>query len=137
MEAETEEQTSDNGFEGSISATEVDPPVDPSSFERCIDICCQSCTCNFRNPFRYRRYDTDIIAKHDIMTPTLRRGRAKGITLLKQFMFPLVGPTWRIVWILLELLLVLVSMGFSLASFFTGSREVFHIVHLSLASVLY
>ena len=54
-----------------------DPEVIPTTFEKSIDICCQSCTCNFQNPFR-RQKEKPFVEKKMLMTPTLRRSRAKG-----------------------------------------------------------
>lgn len=120
-----------------IDASEDDTPegsnaVDPSPFERCIDIFCQAFTCKCDNPFKHQ---TEMVAKQDIMSPILRRGRAKGLNLLKQLTFPFVLPGWRIVWIVFELILVIVSTVLSITSYVKGSQNVFNLVHLVLASI--
>lgn len=132
LEAENENNPDEDQ---STTVTDDDPEVNPSSFERCTDIVCQSCTCNFRNPFSHQKYDKKIVAKNDIMTPVLQRGRAKGTTLLKHFVFPLVGPLVRIGWIICELIFVLITIIFSIVSFATSNQNVFNIVQLILAFV--
>ncbi len=140
-EAKKEEYSPDNESDNdsnheSNSPTDDDPKVTPSSFEKCMDIICQSCTFNFRNPFSHQRYEKKIVAKNHLMTPVLRRGRAKGMTFLKRFTFPLVVRNkLKIAWVLIDLLFVLVNIAFSIALFVTGSREIFSIVHLVLGSV--
>ncbi len=132
------EDTQNEEIEESTSLTDDDTAVNPSSFERCCDIFCQACSLDFRNPFKRHGHDNDntnFITKLDIMTPKLRRVRAKGMNLLKQLVFPFVGPGLRMVWILLLLFLVIFSAGVSIASYVNGSRDVFHLVHLVLASV--
>lgn len=50
-----------------------DPAVDATCSEKCIDVCCQSCVCNFQNPFSRQR-EKPLMEKRDILTPILRRG---------------------------------------------------------------
>lgn len=87
-----------------------DPAMDATCYEKCIDVCCQSCVCNFRNPFS-RQKDKPMVKKRDILTPILRRGRAKGWNIFSRFAFPLVRDTVRDFWVIAELLTVLAAFS--------------------------
>lgn len=108
-----------------------DPAVDATCREKCIDACCQSCVCNFQNPFS-RQKEKPLMEKRDILTPILRRGRAKGWNIFSKFAFPLVRDSIRDFWVTAELLTVLAAFTLSLTSFIKGKREIFNSVHLSL-----
>lgn len=60
--------------------------VEVTCGEKCTDICCQSTTCNFSNPFQ--RGGTRRIEATELMTDTLRRGRAKGWSMYYSAVFP-------------------------------------------------
>ena len=109
-----------------------DPEVIPTRFEKGIDLCCQSCTCNFQNPFK-RQKEHSFIKKKELMTPILRRGRAKGWNMFDFFVFPLARDRFRDVWVIFELLLVVFGIIFSIATFSAGSNAAFNSIHLALS----
>ena len=108
-----------------------DPAVEATCREKCIDLCCQSCVCNFQNPFSRQR-EKPLIEKEEILTPILRRGRAKGWNIFTKFAFPLVRDSIRDFWVIAELLTVLAAFALSLTSFIRGNREIFNAFHLAL-----
>ena len=108
-----------------------DPAVDATCSEKCIDLCCQSCVCNFQNPFSRQR-EKPMMEKRDILTPILRRGRAKGWNIFTKFTLPLVRDTIRDFWVIAEFLTVLTACALSITSFIKGNRESFNIFHLAL-----
>ena len=108
-----------------------DPAVDATCSEKCIDLCCQSCVCNFQNPFSRQR-EKPMMEKRDILTPILRHGRAKGWNIFNKFAFPLVRDTIRDIWVIAELLTVLTACALSITSFVKGNRDSFNIFHLAL-----
>lgn len=115
---------------------EEEEDVVPTCSERCIDCCCQSCTCSFSNPFkRTTAARSSLLAKRTVMTPTLRRGRARGWDIFNSIVFPLVRDTVRYVWVFVELLMVLISLSLSIASVLHEQNRVFNIVHLALSIV--
>ncbi len=112
-----------------------DPEVPATGFEKGIDFCCQSCTCNFQNPFQRQRNRPITMKKNELMTPILRQGRAKGWNLFNRFAFPLVKDWVRIGWTVSELLIVLFGLLFSIISYATGNVEAFNTFHLVLSIV--
>ena len=118
---------------------EPEEPPEPSCKEKCVDCCCQSFSCNFSKmtqTFTRRRQEDDepksAIKKIDYMTPVLRRGRAKGWVVHTDIIFPLVKNAFRNVWVGGELLIVLIALGLSIASFSLGKNRIFNILHLAL-----
>ncbi len=110
-----------------------DPEVIPTNFEKSVDFCCQSCTCNFHSPFQRQRKKPVTFQKKELMTPILRRGRAKGWNMFNHFAFPLVRDTMRIAWTCSELLIAIFGLIFSIATYATGSVEAFNTFHLVLS----
>ena len=108
-----------------------DPAVSATCGEKCTDFCCQACVCNFQSPFA-RQNEKPFMEKKDILTPILRRGRAKGWGIYSKFAFPLVRDTIRNVWVIAEFLTILAALLLSILSFVKGNREIFNSLHLAI-----
>lgn len=107
-----------------------DEDVEATCCERCTDICCQTTTCNFSNPFK--RGGTRPIEGTEILTPTLRRGRAKGWNMYASAIFPLFRPALRDAWVIAELVLALIGLVFSIVTVSLDQNQAFNILHLVL-----
>ena len=107
-----------------------DEDVEATCCERCTDICCQTTTCNFSNPFK--RGGKKPIEGNEILTPTLRRGRAKGWDMYASAIFPLFRPALRDLWVIAELILAFLGLVISTATVSLDQNQVFNILHLAL-----
>ena len=120
---------------------EPEDPEEPKFNEKCIDCCCQAFSCSNalkslfgrRNPQAENK--TSAIKKIELMTPILRRGRSRGWVMHTEMIFPLVKNTFRNIWVGSELLMVVVALGLSIASFSLGKNRVFNILHLVLTII--
>ena len=117
---------------------EPEDPEEEKLKEKCIDYCCQafSCADGIKRLFCRRtpqgETKTSAIKKIEFMTPILRRGRSKGWVFHTDMIFPLVKNTFRNVWVGTEIVMVIVALGLSIASFSLGNNRVFNGLHLAL-----
>ena len=112
-----------------------DPAVDATVSQKCTDICCQSCVCNFQNPFAKQK-GNPVIQKNEILTPVLRRGRAQGWTVYSNVVFPLFSDIIRDAWVISELVIVLIALIFSIVTFsLSEKKRVFNIIQLLLTII--
>ncbi len=102
--------------------------------EKAIEICCQSLVCHFENPFK--NVD-NIVEKKQLMNATRRRGRAKGWTIFKGIVFPLVSDVSRDFWVFFQLLFVLAMLSMSISTFVLAGKnyKIFHVIHLAFSSL--
>ena len=109
-----------------------DDEVKPTCCEKSIDLCCQSLVCSFQNPFRAGAH---AVKTNEIMSPTLRRGRAKGWSIYSHLVLPLVRIVVRDMWVLFQLLFVLCMLGLSITTFVTArdNYKVYNALHLALS----
>lgn len=121
---------------------EPEDPEEEKVKEKCIDCCCQAFSCGeaIKGLFTIRRNQqnqntSSAIKKIEYMTPILRRGRSKGWVIHNQYIFPLVKNTFRNAWVTSEILLVVIALALSIASFSLGNNRVFNILHLILTIV--
>ena len=110
--------------------------VKPTCCEKSIDLCCQSLVCKFQNPFKSGAH---AVNRNEIMSATLRRGRAKGWNIYSQLVLPLVRDVVRDVWVFFQLLFVLVMLGLSIATFVTAADnyKVYNALHLALSILFF
>ena len=121
------------------ATNEPEEVEEPKIKEKCIDCCCQSFNCNIASMMRRlfsRTRNPDAqpaVKKADFMTPVLRRGRSKGWVLHSKAVFPLVGSSFRKIWVLFELVAVALALLLSIASFTLGGKnKTFNLLHLAL-----
>ena len=112
----------------------------PAKKEICVDFCCQACTCNFSSmaqPFRRRRSDAPpaISKVDDLTSPILRRGRAKGWDMHDEIILPLMNDAIREILVSIELIIVIIALAFSAATFSLGNDRAFNILHLALTII--
>lgn len=117
---------------------EPEEPEEPTGKEKCIDCCCQTITCNFSKMSQTltgkgnNDQSESALKSIDYMTPVLRRGRSKGWVMHTEAIFPLVSDTFRNVWVAGELIIILVALFLSIATFSLGKSKIFNTVHLIL-----
>ena len=100
---------------------------------RCTDDCClQSCTCVFGIPFSKGDKKGTIKKEEPLLTETLRKGRAEGLSNFKEAIFPLIPDLLRMVWVIFELALVIVGLILSLVTLSLNQNRAFNIIHLVL-----
>ena len=129
-----------------IYISALNKPEDPAeeklkTSEKCIDCCCQAFSCKSaivklfsgrRENQKENKPKRNVIEKIEYMTPILRRGRAYGWKIFEYMVFPLFKDWVRFVWVLMELILLIVSLSLSIASFNLGKDRDFNIFHLAL-----
>ncbi len=71
------------------SKQDEDDAANATCGEKAIDICCQSLVCHFQNPCRPK------VEKKYLMNATSHSGRAKGWTIFRGIVFPLVSDVSR------------------------------------------
>ena len=115
-----------------ITSSEEDFEANATCGEKTIDLCCQSVSCHFKNPFKK---NATAVEKNQLMNATRRRGRAKGWTILKGLLFPFVSDIARDIWVTFQLLFALVLFCLSTSTFALADRnfKIFHAVHLGLS----
>lgn len=118
-----------------IEADQSNKEVTPTESERCTDICCQGFTCSCTNPFKKNNQENSkrLIAKKELMTDSLRRGRAKGWNLYNDVVFPLFRDSVRDVWVVLQFITVLIGLGLNIAlTVNIDKNRIFNYLHLAL-----
>ena len=121
---------------------EPEEPPEPSKKEKCVECCFQAFSCHFLSQWFTGKHSTEPEDEgpksmmKEYMTPVLRRGQEKGRVVHTNMIFPLVRNTFRNVWVGAQMLLVLIALGLSGASFSNRKNRIFHLVLTILGSVL-
>ncbi len=119
-----------------LESDDEDEKYKDSCCRRCTDDCClQSCTCIFGNPFSRGDRKGTLKKKEPILTETLRKGRAEGLSDFKKAIFPLIPDLLRMVWVIFELAIVIVGLVLSVVSLSLNQNRVFNIIHLVLINI--
>ncbi len=106
--------------------SDLSEPYSTPCCELSPDVLCQKINC--RNLFK-TKHGTNLL-----LTDTLRRGRAKGWSMLTKIIFPLVPDTARDVWVTGEIATAVLGLLLSIVTVALRPNEPFGIVHLALAT---